>query len=242
MTDVILILKAGETLPSVKSRRGDFESWFVAGLDRPGVRFEVVRPYAGERLPLARDFAGVVVTGSPGSVTDDDPWIPEAAGFLLGASLSGIPILGVCFGHQLVADAFGGKIMKNPRGRELGTTEVRLTDAGHADPLFEGLGPVLTIQESHSDVVALIPEGSTILAQNQMSEVQALAVNDHVHGVQFHPEFDADIVRGYVEARAADLAAERGEAGLQTLREQIRDADDGRTVLGNWMKHYVRKA
>lgn len=234
MAATLLILKAGETLPELRPR-GDFEDWFAARLGRPGVRLLVARPYLGEGLPLARGLSGVLVTGAAASVYDADPWIPQAAGFLLGAASLGVPILGVCFGHQLVADAFGGKVMKNPRGRELGTAEVTLTEAGQGDPLFAGLGPRLTVQASHQDTVALLPPGGRILAENANSPVQALAVGEHVRGVQFHPEFDAELVRSY-------LGAEGTAEGLAQHLSAVRDSPDGRAVLENWMTHFVLRS
>ena len=243
MNGPLVLLKTGDAVPPVQRARGDFEVLFREGL---GVDLELVQVHKGDPLPLARGLAGVVVTGSSASVYDPDDWIAEAAGFVLGASSLGVPILGVCFGHQLVADALGGQVVRSPKGREMGTVTVALTAEGRADPLFAGLPDLLQVQESHQDVVVRLPPGAVRLAGNQHTEVQAFALADHVRAVQFHPEFDATVSRGYLEARADRVAAEaeaRGEdpeAAVAAVRASIRDSDHGRTLLGNWLDAFVR--
>ena len=190
MNGPLLLLKTGDAVAPVQRARGDFDVLFREGL---GVDLKVVEVHKGDPLPLARGLAGVVVTGSSASVYDPDDWIAEAAGFVLGASSLGVPILGVCFGHQLVADALGGQVVRSPQGREMGTVTVALTAEGRADPLFEGLPDLLQVQESHQDVVVRLPPGAVRLAGNPHTSVQAFAVGAHVRAVQFHPEFDAAV-------------------------------------------------
>ncbi|RMG11857.1 MAG: glutamine amidotransferase [Deltaproteobacteria bacterium] len=248
MAPTLLILKTGETLPALKAARGDFERWFQAHLGSLGHRFLVVSPYRGEPLPPAQGLGGVVVTGSPKSVYDDEPWIAESAGWLFGAAQAGVPLLGVCFGHQLVASAFGGEVRPNPAGRETGTVEVSLTDAGRADPLFAELPDTLRVQQSHRDAVVRPPEAAAVLAGNAHTPVQALALGEHVRTVQFHPEFDAEVASAYVEGRADRIreeAAARGEdpeAALARVRAGIRASEHGPRLLRNWLLHFAARA
>jgi GMP synthase (glutamine-hydrolysing) len=241
----ILILKTGETVPNLKATRGDFEDWFAGALGGPRERFTVVRPDTGDLLPRPTAFAGIVITGSPASVTEEAGWIGEAAGYVLGAARAGVPVLGVCFGHQLIADAFGGRVERSPEGREMGTVTVDLTEDGAADPLFAGLPRRLVVQQSHEDAVAAMPEGAVHLAGNAHTACQAFALGEHVRAVQFHPEFDGEITRGYVEARADRLAADAAARGLDpdarvaAVRAGVADSDHGRQVLRNWHRHFV---
>lgn len=244
----LLILQTGDAVAELKETHGDFVDWFSRYLSVAWTGPIEALDARTALLPPGTGYAGVVVTGSPASVYDDEGWIPEAGGWVLGTASAGIPVLGVCFGHQLVADAWGGRVEKNPKGRETGTVEVHLTDAGRADPLFDGLPETLVVQQSHQDSVLGIPEGAVVLAGNGHSEVQAFALGETVRTVQFHPEFDGEVARGYVDARADRIHADAeglgldGEAAVRLARETVRDSEHGPRLLANWVRHYVHKA
>lgn len=131
----ILVLKTGEALPLVKERRGDFERWIAEGLgDGPVV---VVSVHEGEALPEVESIGGVVVTGSPAMVSDRHDWSEAAARWLAEiVEQDAVPVLGLCYGHQLLAHALGGEVGPNPRGREMGTVEIRVRAPG--EPSAEG--------------------------------------------------------------------------------------------------------
>ena len=140
------------------------------------------------------DWAGVIVTGSPASTYDEEPWIIRGEDFLRRAADRSVPLYGVCFGHQLVAQAFGGRVEKCRHGWELGTVHLTLTDDGKGDPLFSDLPETFTAQMSHGDVVTELPSGATPLAQNEHSENQSFRLGDAIWGTQFHPEFTPTII------------------------------------------------
>src|SRR5207248_8736486 len=101
----------------------------------------------------------------------------------------GLPVLGVCFGHQLLARAAGGDVVQNPRGREIGTVRVPLTEAGCKDPLFSwASGAEIEVQATHVNAVDHLPCGATVLASNENTAAQAFRLSETVAGVQFHPE------------------------------------------------------
>ncbi|MDF1561747.1 MAG: glutamine amidotransferase [Deltaproteobacteria bacterium] len=241
----IVILKTGETVPEARAIAGDFPEIFQRALgDWPG-GYRVLDPTRGELLPPARGVAGILVTGSAASITEDPGWMGEAGGWLLGAAQLGVPVLGICFGHQLLADAFGGVVERSPAGRESGTVEVALSEAGRADPLFAGLGETLLVQQAHSDAVTTLPAGAVVLASNAHTPNQAFALGESVRAVQFHPEFDAALSAAYVEARAdlvrssAEGLGEEGEAALARVRASIRESSDGARILSNWRYYYL---
>jgi GMP synthase (glutamine-hydrolysing) len=142
-----------------------------------------------------------MMTGSPLSVTQPEPWMQRAADFMVEAGEKGTPVLGVCFGQQLLAHAYGGKVSRNLQGREIGTVEVSLTEAGRKDPLFDGLPERFAVQATHEDIVSQLPEGAQVLAGNANTAAQALAFRPNVRGVPVHPEAPTDAMRALIHAR-----------------------------------------
>lgn len=204
----LLIVKLGDFIPDLVTHRGDFESWISAGLGN--VRVRVVDPRRGEALPLPGEVAGVVVTGSHSMVTDREEWSEITARWLAGRVAEGVPVLGICYGHQLLAHALGGEVWPHPGGLEVGTVHVEPTPAAAADPLF---GPWLADLEAdrflapvaHRQSVRRLPAGATVLARNAFEPHHAFSVGPCAWGVQFHPEFSAQATRGYVDHLSADV-------------------------------------
>jgi len=130
---------------------------------------------------------GIIITGSSGAVFEEKHWIPALLEFIKDAHKRKIHMLGVCFGHHAIAVALGGEVMMNPRGRELGTYPVYLTDEGGEDPLLGHFGFPELVNLSHRTHVTELPEGATCLAFNQTTPVQAFRIGNSM-GVQFHPE------------------------------------------------------
>ncbi len=194
----LYILKAGSTLPSLLSTKGDFEDWILTGLGGPSPDRQVLDVRYGAPWPAYDDLSGVIITGSHNMVTEHLPWSERAAEWLLGAVEQKIPLLGICYGHQLLAHALGGLVGDNPLGREYGTFEVRLTPEAAADPLLCDFPSPLKVHLGHVQSVLRLPEGARRLAYNDRDENQAFAYGSRAWGVQFHPEFDAAVVKQYI--------------------------------------------
>jgi len=116
-----------------------------------------------------------------------------------------IPILGICYGHQLLAYAAGGKVGNNPRGMEVGTVDVHLNENAKTDPLFKGLPDSIQVHVSHAQSILILPPNSRVLASNPMEPHHAFTMGDCVWGIQFHPEFDAEITRAYIQEHREKL-------------------------------------
>jgi len=217
----ILVLKTGEALPPVKRLFGDFEDWIARGLGLPVEALEVASVHEGEALPPVESIGGVVVTGSPLMVTHRADWSEAAARWLAGIVESdAVPVLGLCYGHQLLAHALGGEVGVNPMGREMGTVDVRFVSSsstgGGREPVAAVDGLLAPLFESgsfpghmsHVESVLRPPEGARILASTDLDPHSVLVFGPRQWGVQFHPEFDRAIMRGYVEARREILERE----------------------------------
>ena len=225
----VVIVKAGVTIPSVAERRGDFEDWIAAGLGLDPDRIRVVRAFERESLPDPRSLAGAVVTGSGAMLTDREPWSEATAEWLAAAVAAETPVLGICYGHQLLAHGLGGRVARNPRGREIGTVEVALTEEAREDELLGQFPAALRVQTSHLESVLELPPGARRLGTTNLDPNHAFRIGRAAWGVQFHPEFDADIVRGYLTARR-DAIREEG-LDVDVLLHDAADGPDGSAVL-----------
>lgn len=225
----VLLIKAGTAEPEIAADFGDYDAWFEATLDDGAQRCDVVEAWQGETLPRASLYGGLVITGSPCSVRDEAPWMDGLARWALAAAAAGVPVLGVCFGHQLLGEALGGRVEKNPGGGEHGSVFVELTEEGRRDPLFEGLNPRIEVLSSHDDAVVTAPkdQGVRRLAGNPSAAWQAFAAGPNLRAVQFHPEFPPEALR--------QLMRLRGQTG------EVRPSPQGAQVLRNWDRHWVRR-
>src|SRR5215510_5390748 len=192
----ILILKTGELPRRVIESLGPYERAFLNLL---GDERFIVIDARKEELPEP-DWAGIIITGSPASVYDGDAWIARSEDFLRRAADRSVPLYGACFGHQLLAQTFGGRVEKCRHGWELGTVALTLTEEGKADPLFSAMPHTFSAQMSHGDIVTELPAGAEPLAQNDHWSYQAFRLGDTIWGTQFHPEFTPTIVKNMIYA------------------------------------------
>lgn len=234
MTAPFLILETGQPVASMR-RHGSFAHWIrvAAGLHRDET--VVVDVEHGEALPSREGFAGVIVTGSAAMVTDRHQWSERSAGWLRAAAHAGLPLFGICYGHQLIAHALGGQVGDNPTGREMGTVRIRLHPEAQADPLFAGLPDSFAAQATHLQSVLRPPPGAIVLARNDHDACHAFRWGDAAWGVQFHPEFSTGHMRGYIRARR-DALAEEGRCGRRLGRE-VSAAPHARRVLRRFVRH-----
>jgi GMP synthase (glutamine-hydrolysing) len=241
----ILLLKAGEAAVPIRMAAGDYDRWFLESMANQGVSLDVRQAYLGVTLPRATEYDAVIMTGSPLTATVPTEWMRAAAGYLREAAERKVPVLGVCFGHQLLGYAYGAKVIANPQGREIGTVAIDLTEQGKGDPLFEGVAPTFFIQATHEDVVERAPSGATVLARNANTSVQAMAFGRHVRGVQFHPELQPGGMKALIESRAEKLDAEAAARGaprgerVPRLLAGIRPSPSGPRILANFVRYFT---
>lgn len=238
MRPPLLVLFTGNAVPGVRDAFGDFDAHFRArigdGWDH-GWATADARDEAAP-LPTPSAFAGVLVTGSSHSVTERAPWMLRLEAWLRQAVADETPLLGVCFGHQILGQALGGQVLTNVAGRRLGTVDVTRSED---DPLFDGLPQTFRVNVSHRDHVAVPPPSVRGLARAPHDALHAFAAGPNARGVQFHPEFDQGIVRGYIDARRGVLADEGHDA--DALHRSAEEAPSGRVVLRNFVRHFASK-
>jgi GMP synthase (glutamine-hydrolysing) len=237
----LVILRAGDAAAPVAERRGQFPSW---------IKREVGQAWTGRwvehdvrtdaPLPHPTSAAGFIITGSSSSVTERAPWMLRSEELVRRIHDAGTPLFGICFGHQMIGQALGGEVTKNPNGREIGTVRVRLVAGAAGDPILHGLPSAFHANHTHVDSVTTLPPGARVLAETDLERHAIFVVGLRTKCVQFHPEIDGDAMRGYVAARAHLIEAEGGDA--QSILARAVDAPDGATTLRNFVLNVVRAA
>lgn len=220
----ILIVLAGRTHPEISRTLGDYEHWIAAGLG-DGLPYSAVDARACPAYPEPSALAGVVVSGSHAMVTDREVWSERLAGWLRSCVAAELPVLGICYGHQLLAHALGGVVANHPKGPEVGTRTLSLADAAQDDLLFTGLPGTFPAQWVHYQSAVVLPPEAVVLAYNDFEPHQAFRLGKRAWGLQFHPEFSAQAMRGYIRQlhdRLDDHAA---------LLAGVRDTPDAAGLL-----------
>lgn len=225
----ICIVKTGSTFPATRADFDDFEDWIVSGLDLTQSSPFTVNVQSGETLPDISLCDGVILTGSHSMVTDEDEWSQKTAQWLRDAVDQEIPLLAICYGHQLLAKSLGGVSDYHPHGMEIGTVDIYLTDSVRDDPLFCELPDRLYAHTIHSQTVLALPSGAVRLAYNLHDQNHAFRIGKCAWGVQFHPEFSKAIMNSYIEEVVK--IEKFDEYKKQLLLEQSKETEASNALL-----------
>ena len=211
---------------------GDYEDWFGAGLGIDD--FKIVEVCKHQPLPDLSDISGVVITGSPFMVSERADWSEKTADWLKNAVDKGVPVLGICYGHQLLAHALGGEVGINPNGRQIGTVNAHMLKGAVDDPLLGDLPTDYPVQTSHSESVLKLPPNAKSLATSERDHNFVIRFADNAWGVQYHPEFSAPVMREYL-TRRAEAIRDEGQ-NPEALRSSVTDTETSRSVLRKFAK------
>lgn len=225
----LLIVQTGAAAPEVLARYGDFPEWFQRGLGLREQQVTIGRVDLGGELPAPDTIAGAVITGSGAMVSERLPWSERTAAWLREAVAANLPVLGVCYGHQLLAHALGGRVDYNARGREIGTWEIERLPASANDALIGALPQRFLAHATHLQTVVQPPPGAIVLARSALDDCQAIRFAPRAWGVQFHPEFGMREMRGYLRARSEAIDYEGLD--VQALLRGVRRCPEARAAL-----------
>lgn len=198
----IFIFKTGSTFPNIKEKWGDFDDFVIREANLKKEQVEVVDSFDSENFGQINQVSGVIITGSHSNVTEEAAWMNNLARWIRQLADNNIPVLGICFGHQVLAYAFGGQVENNPEGIEIGTVSVSLNNNAADDLLLNKMPASFPGHVSHKQTVTELPYNAIILASSNMESFQAVCFKkDKIWGLQFHPEFNADVTRLYTDAQ-----------------------------------------
>ena len=241
----LFIVKTGSTFASIAQTHGDFEDWIAEGLQPPHTLVADRLPMAvidanpsqpgAVHYPAPEQCAGVVISGSHDMVTECTPWMLALQEWLHSICLAGVPVLGICFGHQLLAQTLGGKVGCHPAGLELGTVPVSVVTDTSEDPLWRGMPPCFDAQTVHFQSVRQLPQGAQLLAGNSHEPHHAFRWRHNVWGVQFHPEFRAPYMQGYIDHVAQDL--QRHGSALDMPQLRCSETPESAQLLHNFARY-----
>lgn len=222
------ILRTGAPPGDLEARFGRYDAMF-ARLLGPGFAIRSYDVPAGELPPSPGAHPAFLITGSAAGVYEPLPWIAPLLEFLRRAK-GQAKLVGICFGHQAMAEALGGRVEKSERGWAVGLQDYEIV----ARPPWMGADPPerIAVPVSHQDRVTIAPPGARVLAHSGFSPFGMLGWDDDALSMQFHPEFEPAYARALIEHRRARLPAP--DAAIASL-----DRADDRALVAKWIRAFL---
>jgi GMP synthase-like glutamine amidotransferase len=211
---LIGILQTGHAPDALRPTHGDYSDFFQRLLKDRGLTFRTWSVVDGEFPSGPHVAEGWLITGSRHGAYEDHPWIPPLEALIRDIYAAGVPLVGICFGHQIIAQALGGKVEKYPSGWSVGRTEYNFG------------GETVALNSWHQDQVTVRPEGAEVVASSPFCANAALVYGDRAFTVQAHPEFGSDFLHDLIETRGRGLVPDHLLEAAQASLEQ--PVDDGK--------------
>lgn len=237
--DILLIIQAGHAPDDIRAVHGDISVWYERVLEGVGLRTRVVRPFLGESLPDPGSVCAAVITGSWAMVSERADWSERTAAWVREAMEVSLPLLGVCFGHQLMAHALGGHVDYHPEGLEIGVRRIEVGAPGRTDPFFQHWPAAFDAPLTHLQSVLRLPETAVSLAGSAHDPNQIVRYGPHAISVQFHPEFDEALLTACI-GRIRDRLTQDG-MDVVALLDAVTETADARRVLLDFASRACRR-
>ena len=208
------------------------ENWLGPSL--PEAEFSSVSLINGETLPAPDAYDGYIITGSRFSVNDDLPWIPPLRHFVTELASLAIPVFGICFGHQIIAQAFGADVNRSHTGWALGSQQYT-----YSSEVPRGNEPAFVF---HQDQVESVPSGATVIGSSTQCPIGALRYEHPALSVQYHPEFVTEYMSMLIDIKESSLPKD----DIGVARSSVSTLPVDNTATAEWaagfFREYLRQA
>lgn len=221
------IIKAGTTFPSIVSEHGDFEDWIAKSMQ--DVEVKVINVEKNDNLPEIHECLGIIITGSHAMVTDEHPWSLKTESFIKELVASKVPLLGICYGHQLIAKSLGGQVDFHPKGMELGTVNISTNENARNDALLHSLAENFDVHVVHSQSVLTLPQNAISLASNEFEKNHMFKIEPCTWAVQFHPEYDENIMKSYIREVFKEKAEQHEQEDM--ILKNVKKTTDANKII-----------
>jgi GMP synthase (glutamine-hydrolysing) len=222
------ILQTGHSPEEMLEAHGNYSDRFQALLNGHGFEFETFSVVDGDFPEGTQDADGWLITGSKHGAYEDHDWIPPLEELIRDIRDSGKPMVGVCFGHQIIAQALGGKVEKFAGGWSVGRTEYTVE------------GTPVALNAWHQDQVVELPEGAQVVGSSDFCANAMLTYGDSIWTLQPHPEFGSDFINGLIQNRGKGVVPDAQLAQASTDLDRPNDNAQMATQMANFFKTKAR--
>lgn len=229
------ILQTDSVLDGFRPQFGDYPDMFQSLFLRAdsSLTFDVFNVVAGCYPDRVDVCDGYVITGSKASVYDNDAWITTLGDYTKELNAQNKKLVAVCFGHQLIAEVFGGKTEKSPKGWGVGVHTIDVyVDKSWLQPRRETFNVVV----SHQDQVTRLPQGADLIAGSEFCEISMFQLGENILAIQGHPEFSKEYSRTMMQYRARKIGEEKLTTGIESLKKSVDDL-----LIAQWLIAFLKR-